>query len=393
MEEEKKENMYMEIPNGPQIYVRSEDNKEQSIGQLGFVVGEENIGIIQSKQDDKEGIRRQKTHQVLNDQELETIIGVNKRANPLDALNMRAENIEVSCMGNLKVSLYWEEKFLSLIKSLQLMGFYYVIFYEQIPQSSYSIFNAFPGFIMKFDYIYFYQNSLSNYNFLFIYVIAWAGACGGIFLLILYFVSTGKFQKYSISSPHWIFKSIYYSLEILAFPFLMNTVPYAFGQLHSSIVGLTVIDPWASNFQFVLAICAAIVVVVILVIAIVVWSITNSNYVYDTNDHHEAYIKMKELEYVFDLSFVWKSNWFFLFSSFKREGFALFHRSIFFVYIIFLTVGYSLCQQNVDTLFYVVVLIAVVFNLFITMKPPFRSGSSNITYIVLSNVIIYLIRY
>lgn len=355
MAEEKNSGEFMEIPNDPQISVRNNDSQHPE--QLRLEVEEEHIGIIEAKQDDKELLKKQKTHGVLSDQELETMIGVNKRGNSIEMYSLKSEDIELSFLGNLKVSLFWEEKILGLIRCLQLMGFYFVVFYEQVPQSSQSMFNFIPGFILKFDYILYYQTSLSNYSFIMIYTFGWAGCCILLFLIFLFLHFRGIIQRYSISAPYWLYKSGFYVAEVLAFPFLMNTVPNAACQFRTSLLGVTLANCWSQSIHNVVVASAAVVIAIILLMAMGLWYISNSNYVYDTNDNHESYIKMKELEYVFDLSYVWRTNWFFLFASFRREGFAIFHRSIYLIYIIILTLLYSILVLNINIIFRALALI------------------------------------
>ena len=41
-----------------------------------------------------------------------------------------AMKFEVNCMGNLEISLYWEEKIVLFYRILQLYGFLFLVYYE-----------------------------------------------------------------------------------------------------------------------------------------------------------------------------------------------------------------------------------------------------------------------
>jgi len=44
-----------------------------------------------------------------------------------------AMKFDVNCMGNLEISLYWEEKFVIFIRVMQLYAFLFFIYYEYFP--------------------------------------------------------------------------------------------------------------------------------------------------------------------------------------------------------------------------------------------------------------------
>jgi len=44
-----------------------------------------------------------------------------------------AMKFDMGCMGNLEISLYWEEKIVIFFKILQLYGFLFLVYYESWP--------------------------------------------------------------------------------------------------------------------------------------------------------------------------------------------------------------------------------------------------------------------
>lgn len=59
---------------------------------------------------------------------------------------------ENCCTGNVNVSLFWEEKFMIIIRVIQLYTFFFLCYYEFWPQSARSNFTAFfASFMLSFD--------------------------------------------------------------------------------------------------------------------------------------------------------------------------------------------------------------------------------------------------
>jgi hypothetical protein len=46
---------------------------------------------------------------------------------------LNAMKFDVGCMGNLEISLYWEEKIVLFFRILQLYGFLFLVYYENWP--------------------------------------------------------------------------------------------------------------------------------------------------------------------------------------------------------------------------------------------------------------------
>ncbi len=333
-----------------EIGQNDDERKDEQVEGLGLEMEEEPIAMVEPKQGSEEAVRRQKTHAVLSDPQLVKLIGVKKKSS-LEALGLKSDTVDVSLLGNLRVSLFWEEKIMLFLHVMQLLGFYYVAYREEVPDKYSNLHNFFAAFIVKVDFIGWYPDAIveEKYSTMALYAGIWSCACLLVFVGIFFLYATGYFQRASISGPHFLFKYGYYLFELAAFPILMNTVPTAACQYSSNKVGITVCDCWRDhNEQIIVLALAALSGAAILAIAISVAVIAQQNYVHDSNESHETYIQMKELEYVFDLSYIWQANWFFLFSSFKRERLNLYHRTIYYIFIITLTMLYSLLVLPLD---------------------------------------------
>ena len=366
--------------------------KDEQIEGLGLEMHEEPIAMIAPNTGPEEdavhvnvnndALRRQKTHGILTDHEIKDLIGVRKKS-PLDSFGVKTDSVEFSILGNLKTSLFWEEKVMVFLHAMQLLGYYYVLYYEQVPEKYTAWSDIFAAFIGKIDYIAFYRSAISEYVPLAVYSLIWAGVCILLFIITFTLFMKGVVERIAISGPYALLKIGYYTFEFLAFPFLMNTVPNAVCKFNTDKIDIKLANCWSMNWHIVVIIAAALTGAIVIAVGIMVVVIAYNNYVHDTNENHETYLKMKELEYVFDLSYIWRTNWFFLFSSFKREGLALYHRGLYYLLIISLSLVYSFLQPYISLKFYVVVAIVVVFCAFSTIKPPFRCGTSNMVYIIL----------
>ena len=324
-------------PNRP----NDEENKDEPIEGLGLDLGEEQLGMVKPKEEEKDLLYKQKTHSKLTDTQLEDLIGMRKRGQALDILYPKKETVSISCFGNLRVSLFWEEKLLLFLHAFQLLGYYFVVFYEQVPTAWKNLANFFAFFVLKFDTIGFYEKSISNYSAIFLNAIIWAGAAIGIFIALIILMNKGVLQKLVIADYNTILKIIYYSLELLVFPFLLNTVPQGACQFVTRLPDLKPYACWSEPLHLIVVIAAGCVIAIVCLIAFAVRAVASSNYVYDMDHDHEAYLRTKELEYVFDLSYVWRTSYYFLFASFRREGFTLYHRFIWYLFILVLVGLYS----------------------------------------------------
>ena len=367
-------------------------NRMEKSEENGFSQDEESYTVVEPSQvygepggivvDDIEQKRIKRYAGILSDEQLKELIGINKTTSK-ESLGLQYEEPKYTFFGNLEVSLFWEEKIMILIWALQLLGFFYVVLIEYVPKRYIGLGRFFAIFLLKFDYIASYNSAISNYNFIFVYSLLWSIIGIGYFAVLFGLHIKGCFHRGSISGPYWFFKLLYYSFESLAFPILMNTLPNTICQLRTDDIDIEVVNCWEKNGHVILLIFAAFALVGIVIMMIGVWLTAKSNYVYSSNVHHENYLKIKELEFVFGLSYMWKSNWFFLFSSFKREGWTLYHRPIRYLYIIILVILYSILNKSVNTSFYVLVIIIVCFNIYITVKPPYRCTTTNLLYMIM----------
>lgn len=131
-----------------------------------------------------------------------------------------------NCFGNFNVSLFWEEKLMILIRTLQLFGLLYVAFIEQWPwidgEEAMYVFGSSYVYLMKDNY----YGLITEYFPYLVNLAAWiafALLSLGIFLLIGLVTKCWKEFKYSRTLlKKWLFNIV----ELMFFPLLVNIIPF-----------------------------------------------------------------------------------------------------------------------------------------------------------------------
>ncbi len=102
-----------------------------------------------------------------------------------------------------------------------------------------------------------------------------------------------------------------------------------------------------------------------------------------SNMLNEEYIRKKEIEFVVDVSDMWFTRHFFLFSSFKSDIFKMYHRVIFNFMQLLLCLLHSLMPYG-SAKMGLILAIFVIFTLYIMATRPYRCLFSNILVFILS---------
>jgi len=102
-----------------------------------------------------------------------------------------------------------------------------------------------------------------------------------------------------------------------------------------------------------------------------------------SNMLNEEYIRKKEIEYVVDISEMWLTRYFALFSSFKSDLFKMYHRVIFNTLQLILVVIHAAMPQSVVKMGIILGLFSV-FTLYLMATRPYRCQFSNILLFTLS---------
>jgi len=98
---------------------------------------------------------------------------------------------------------------------------------------------------------------------------------------------------------------------------------------------------------------------------------------------HETLVSLREMEWVFRISDTWMREQVYLYSSFRRNSLKVFHKGVFQVYLCCLAVTYNWLRESVEVMSWVLLLLTLLFNSYVTLFPVYRCHSSNFLYIVL----------
>jgi hypothetical protein len=98
---------------------------------------------------------------------------------------------------------------------------------------------------------------------------------------------------------------------------------------------------------------------------------------------NEEYIRKKEIEFVADVSEMWLTRYFFLFSSFKSDFFKMYHRVIYNMFQLLLVVFHAVLPQGTAKIGLIMAFFAL-FTGYIMATRPYRCQWSNLLVFILS---------
>ena len=219
---------------------------------------------------------------------------------------------EVNCMGNLEISLYWEEKIVLFFRILQLYGFLFLVYYEQWPtRTRLDITPLFTSSTMSWHIL----NQIQYYGFItggpVVAQITWVYLIisGGFFLFFTVF-GTWKLLKYRLEEVHtsvnW-YRWMFWGAELCYFPLIFNLSWSANCQFTTQRAALTIL-PCSKQFDSVWWLMNASLVWSFLIAvgynAVLIYIIQFSKI---STQFHEASIEKKEIEYVLKINQIWKT--------------------------------------------------------------------------------------
>jgi len=151
-----------------------------------------------------------------------------------------------------------------------------------------------------------------------------------LFVLIILLNKTINFRLIVYRKKFYFFKWIAFLLELIYLPLLLNIVNYALCQYHSNKDSVKIVDPhkdlplWGATVMWVSALVSLIIG--FLYNCALAWHLYQEKI---SNMLNEEYIRKKEIEFVVDISEMWVTRHFYLFSSFKSDFFKMYHRVLY----------------------------------------------------------------
>jgi hypothetical protein len=254
--------------------------------------------------------------------------------------------IQHNCLGNLKISMFWEEKLIIFIQALQFLGVILTAFYEQFPKVYRKYLVIFLGSVLNFPYIISYDKAITTFSAGFYGVVASSAVIVVCSLPAIFYFFSRDFYEKAIKLPLG-YKKFYFTLiYLLVTPGILNCTQYALCFFQSSVPGIVLVKCWSDpKIYIVWGLGIASYLVIIADIVIIIY-LTYPNIVYNTNIEQEKFVKTKEIEYSFNLSKLWERNFFFLFSSFKKQKLAPYYRVINIISQMLIVIMYNITVVN-----------------------------------------------
>lgn len=303
-------------------------------------------------------------------------------------------DVKPNRLGNLDISLFWEEKALIIIRFIQFYGYLLIIMYETFPfevRDRWAHFFFFMSgsfhFMIGQDYYYAIIQSID------LIVRNLAGYYAAMLLIVFaYFaMMLNRMIHYRLNKLRkeglYFFKWAFWFAEIVYFPLMLNVITFSTCQFHSGKLAVVVANctrdiPNGYTIMMVLALFVLVAGLLYNVgMGVHLWREKISNRL------NEEYIRKKEIEFTVGISEMWLTKYFFLFSSFRSEVFKMYHRVIFnTMAYLFILIHAGLPQG--PTKIGLVLALFTIFIFYVLGTRPYRSGFSNILLVLLTGIFV-----
>ena len=221
----------------------------------------------------------------------------------------------------------------------------------------------------------------------------WCLIYAGVFLVIALInigLCCNKKTKYRMEFVHtkscnW-FRTIFWLFEFMYLPLILNIAWTGNCKFYSvrDAITLTECIPESEStlwYYIMKGICAGAFVLAI-GYNIVLWRVIQHSKI--STQFHEQAVQKKEVEYVLGINKIWSTSKFFTFSSYRSGWVSMYHRDEFNLFLMLLVAVEVLCSlyTTVDKKMQVMTALMVFWTLLTIVVRPYRSGSSNLIYIL-----------
>ena len=248
---------------------------------------------------------------------------------------MMANKLDLNCFGNLEISLFWEEKLIIIVRTLQLYSVLFFFYFESWPSNTRKfltvMFTSFNGslYIMTQEEFYKFMQNLDLIE----YVI------GGTFILNVVLVGLGliltckKTLRYRLEFMYTsccnVYRLYFWLMEILFIPMLLNVSWPASCKFWTAREAVTFVNCEENGTIHFWAIKSVMIGAYLMA---VLYNVQLFGYIYRnkiSTQFHEQAVQKKEVEYSYGINKIWSTEKFFTFSSFKGGIGSIYHRIVF----------------------------------------------------------------
>lgn len=205
-----------------------------------------------------------------------------------------------------------------------------------------------------------------------------------VFILATLLSKTLNFRLITSRKRLYFFKWLAFFIELIFLPLLLNIVHYGICQYTSSKDSVIVVNLnrdfplWGSTVMWVSVLTSLILGV--LYIAFLAWHLYREKI---SNMLNEEYIRKKEIEFVVNISEMWVTRHFYLFSSFKSDFFKMYHRVLFNLFQLILVVFHAVLPQGTAKIGLIMALFAIFLG-YIMLTRPYRCQYTNLLVFLLA---------
>ena len=220
------------------------------------------------------------------------------------------------------------------------------------------------------DFGVFYYNQLyTDPENRFIYLGGWvilSFALGLTYFMIRYILSMSALLR--VELLRYYFKLLHF----MYLPVALGMIPIALCQYDNCS---------ASGSQFLLSILTLVVAVVYLLGYPLYLIIHAFKQVISTDpEAYDEFIRLKEMEFLLGISHAWLTEKLYLFSSYRSSWLRIYHRSVYYFFILSLVVIHGALNTKESTKMLVLLIITGCFSVYVTVFPVYRCLSSGFFY-------------
>ncbi|OMJ82282.1 hypothetical protein SteCoe_17063 [Stentor coeruleus] len=275
-----------------------------------------------------------------------------------------------SLFKRIRISHFWTEKLNIILQLIQLFSFVFAANYESWPvrwqgiyKSSYlSLVAGDLGTILYEDII---QDPSSR--------LVYSGGWIILTTIILVFYVLMRFVLHFSVLFRVEFQRIFFKFaHFMYLPTALGVIPAALCQYG---------DCETSGRQFVLSILTFFVLIIYLIGYPIYLLIHASKHVITTDpDSYDEFIRLKEMEFLLGVSSSWLTEKLYLFSSYRSSLLRVYHRPIYYVFVLSLVIIHGALNTDNATKLLVLVCVSGGFALYISIIPIYRCLSSSFLY-------------
>lgn len=270
----------------------------------------------------------------------------------------------------IRISHFWSEKANIILQLLQLYSFVFACNYKSWPlrwqgmyASSYLGLFAVDIGSIAYDSIMKDSESRLIYGGIWIIFALFLGLLYIFvrFILVLSVLSRVEFQRIYFKILHFFY-----------LPIALGTIPAALCQYGNCSI---------DGRQLVVTILTAVVIVGFLIAyPAYLFQHTYKSVISTDFEAYDEFIRLKEMEFLLGVSSSWLTDKLYLFSSYRSSWFRVYHRVIYYMFILSLVAVHAALNTDNGTKLLVLLCICGGFTIYITILPVYRCLSSSYLY-------------